>query len=355
MIYLVMCAVNDKTPDTSKVEKMNLEQLFEVCQGHILTACVAYALESAGIKNHEFMQAKEKAVRKNILFDVERRKILNRLEQEQIWYMPLKGSLLKDDYPKLGMRQMSDNDILFDTTYRKQVQKIMTDLGFECVHYGVGWDDSYFKKPVCNFEMHSTLFDSETYGNFHIYYENVKERLIRDDNSNYGYHFTHEDFYLYLLSHEYKHFSNGGTGVRSLLDTYIFMQKFFDVLDWDYINRELEELGIADFERENRKLSMKLFAGEELTDEETKRLEYYIFSGTYGVFENLVKNRVEQYGEGSKVKYVFHRLFPPLEHYKVWFPLAYKYKILIPVVWLYRPIRVIFSNQKCGNNWTRLP
>ena len=32
------------------------------------------------------------------------------------------------------------------------------------------------------------------------------------EGSRYGYHFSDEDFYLYMLAHEYKHFSGSGTG-----------------------------------------------------------------------------------------------------------------------------------------------
>ena len=131
MIYLTACAINGKTPRQERIDKLDLPNLFEVCQKHILTACTAYALESAGVKDHDFTQAKEKAVRKNILLDVERGNILRKLEAEKIWYMPLKGSILKDWYPKLGMRQMSDNDILFDINHRNDVRKIMQQFGFE--------------------------------------------------------------------------------------------------------------------------------------------------------------------------------------------------------------------------------
>jgi len=62
----------------------------------------------------------------------------------------------------------------------------------------------------------------------------------------------------------------GGMGVRLLLDIYIYMKKFHDSLDWDYIKGELEKLGIADFERESRELAMKVFGGGKLTDEEKK-------------------------------------------------------------------------------------
>ena len=49
MIRLVRCALHGEAPDRDWVQTLDLPALFEVCQNHILTACSAYALESAGI------------------------------------------------------------------------------------------------------------------------------------------------------------------------------------------------------------------------------------------------------------------------------------------------------------------
>lgn len=46
------------------------------------------------------------------------------MEQRGIWYLPLKGIILKEFYPSVGMRQMSDNDILFDEAFAEQVRGV---------------------------------------------------------------------------------------------------------------------------------------------------------------------------------------------------------------------------------------
>ncbi|HAJ97267.1 MAG TPA: hypothetical protein DCO72_05980 [Ruminococcus sp.] len=346
MIYLAACAVNQKVPDEKRIQGLDLPSLFSVCQEHILTACVAYALESAGIHERNFTQAKEKSVRKNILFDAERKKVLAELEKEHIWYMPLKGAIIKDWYPRLGMRQMSDNDILCDGNYRSQIRKIMLRLGFTCEHYEEKNDDAYFKPPVCNFEMHDRLFIEIDAGNACQYYKNVKDRLIKDENSQYGYHFRMEDFYIYVNAHEYKHYSDCGTGVRSLLDTYIIMRKFHDEFDWNYISGELKKLETFEFEQQSRELAMKLFNFQELTEEEKSALDYYIFSGVYGKIENKVDKELKEDENFSKAKYIFRRIFIPIEDYKAWFPWAYRHKCLIPVAWAYRLFRGVFVRHR---------
>lgn len=346
MLYLTVCAVKGKKPDSKRMETMDLDGLFKVCQKNILTACAAYALESAGVRHHAFTQAKEKAIRKNVLLDAERRKILNRLEQEKIWYMPLKGAILKNLYPKLGMRQMSDNDILFDKKYRTKVKNIMLDLGFTCKSFNSGNDDAYFKPPICNFEMHSSLFASAHIGKLYEYYQNIKQKLIRDENSQYGYHFRTEDFYVYLTAHEYKHFTAGGVGVRSLVDAYIFMKKYGDSMNWDYLNAELKKLKIQNYEQKRRIIAEKIFNEQELSEKETAMLNYYIFSGSYGTRKNAIKHKVNRLGKGSKAHYLFRRIFPPMEEIESYWNFFYRHKWLIPILWIYRPIKGLLTKRK---------
>ena len=336
MIYLTACAINGRKPKQERIDNLDLPKLFEVCQKHILTACVAYALESAGVKDNDFTQAKEKAVRKNILLDVERGNILRKLEAEKIWYMPLKGSLLHNWYPRLGMRQMADNDILVDGKKMVEVRDIFLDAGYNCECFGQGNHDEYFKEPVMNFEMHSDLFSSTHIGDLYIYFKDVKERLIPDENSEYGYHFSNEDFYIYMMAHEYKHFTGCGTGVRSLVDAYIFLSKYNSDLDWEYINAELNKLGIEKFERNNRELAMKVFSLKPLTLEDKKLLDYYVMSGTYGNTSNVVKNGVKYRGNGSRFRYLMYRFFPPINFLEASVPWAQKSKLLIPVAYMYR-------------------
>ena len=77
----------------------------------MLTAAVAFALEQVMPLPHAFDQAKKKAIRKLTLFEVERLTIAQAFEKARIWYLPLKGIMLKELYPKSAMRQMTDNDI----------------------------------------------------------------------------------------------------------------------------------------------------------------------------------------------------------------------------------------------------
>ena len=197
-----------------------------------------------------------------------------------------------------------------------------------------------------NFELHVSFFpDMEKYSGrgFTDYYRDVKERLVSSDNG-LAQSFTDEDFYIYMIVHEYKHFTDGGTGVRSLLDVYVFMRRFGDGLDRSYLDAEFSKLGIADFERENRRLAGKVFGMEKLTAEEEKQLDYYVTSGVYGNVENAVRNRMS--GQGSRFRYVISRIFLPMEQIRSGYPFFYRHKLLIPLLWIRRILRILFRAPK---------
>ena len=338
LIILSACAVNSVDPDPQIISSIDLDALYEIACEHQLSAVVAIALKSGGLYDPRFEQERAKAIRKTLIFDRERKDILIALERAKIWYMPLKGVILKDYYPQMGMRQMSDNDILVDALRADDVHEIMTRLGYSTAIYDSGHRDDYRKPPVSHFEMHRILFSEENGEEFYKYYRDVKTRLVKDKENNYGFHFTHEDFYIYMIAHEYKHYIWAGTGIRSLLDTYVFLQRYNDLLDWKYLKDEFNKLNIADFEIQNRMLSLALFnvgQKDSLSEKQEKMFQYYFTSGAYGTKEHVVQNIIMKSG---KLKYAFGQIFPPMKAIKEHYPLFYKHKILIPLLPLYRLI-----------------
>lgn len=152
MLYLVRCLLHNKIPSKEKIKKNDLSKLYEVAKGHSLTVITAYALNLAGVEDTQFKEAKNKSVRKSLYFEIERASVLSELEKAEIWYMPLKGIILKDYYPKSIMREMCDNDILFDNSKIEDVKRIMISLGFNMEHDDYGHVLAFFKKPyLCCF------------------------------------------------------------------------------------------------------------------------------------------------------------------------------------------------------------
>lgn len=342
LLYLIRCVLNNKMPSKKKLDRIDLSGLLAVAKAHSLTAIAAYALESAGIYDKDFEEEKYLCIRRNLIMDHEREQVIEELEKAGIWYMPLKGSVIKDMYPDMGMRQMADNDILVDETRMADVKAIMESLRFETDIFGQSHQDVYKKPPVSNFEMHSRLLEPR-YGKLYKYLIDVKEKLIKDDDNEFGYHFSDDDLYIYFLIHEYKHFSEAGTGLRSLVDTYVILKHLDGKLDSDYISPKCQKLGIADFERSNREAAMKLFDCGKLTKSEQELLDIFIFSGTYGNFETRIKMAGAAH-KTSKVKYIFERLKISEDALKEFYPFFYKHKALRPLLYAWRLInKAIFQ------------
>ena len=64
--------------------------------------------------------------------------------------------------------------------YADDVRTIMEGLGFTTEHFDVGSHDVYYKKPVCNFEMHRALFGPEHEEKLYEYYVKHPERMPRE-------------------------------------------------------------------------------------------------------------------------------------------------------------------------------
>ncbi len=132
VIYMCTCTVNGESPDKERIDSLNLEHLYKAANKHNLSAIVGYSLESAGVFDNSFIQAKAKAIRKVAAMEIDKEMLFERFEQEKIWYLPLKGTVIKDLYPSIGLRQMADFDILFDRKYQEKVRDIFLELGFTC-------------------------------------------------------------------------------------------------------------------------------------------------------------------------------------------------------------------------------
>ena len=222
LIYLISCAVNGVKPDPERVAGMDLDAIFSLASRHMLAATVAPALKAAGIQDKRFAKALEHSALKSSTMDMEMAALFAELDAAGIWHMPLKGTVLQHLYPVYGMRQMSDHDILFDAERAKAVKSIMERLGFSTEYFDEGNHDVYHKEPVSNFEMHRELFGPSHDEKLYEYYKDVQNRLLGE---GYEKHLSPEDFYLYVTAHEYKHYTGGGTGLRSVLDTYVYLQK----------------------------------------------------------------------------------------------------------------------------------
>lgn len=386
-------------------QKIYIGRIYYIAKKHNLVSIMAQAMEKLGFESDSdiwkrWLKEKNQLIYKSVLMDVEREAIQDFFEENNIWYMLLKGMVIRKYYPAPELREMADNDILFDNKYSKEVYDFMTARGYKSDDYNKGYHDEYLKPPAYNFEMHRQLVSSKERPKWYEYYKDVKSILINDANGKNQFYFSDNDFYVYFIVHTYKHFLNSGMGLRTVLDVYLYLNNLQDKLDFDYIEEQLKKLDAYDFEQTFRSLAFKMFgenakegnaAADELQDsfddkeqdmlresfdakkqdklcgsfdakeqdkwwnsfddKEHDMLSYILDAGTYGNLENSVAHKMgytkgEKKKASDKAKYIFRRLFPSMDTIEEFFPFFYKHKWAIPFLYIYRIGKIPFTRRK---------
>lgn len=350
-IYLTACMLNSAVPDKGRLKQMDLSKICLLAKKHMLASAIYLSLEQTGCLEYldkeladQWRMYADAVIRKNILMNVERKNIFDCFESEGIWYVPLKGCIISDYYPDFGMREMADNDILYDVSYQEKVHDIMLERGYHVKEYKVSNHDVYIKDPVYSFEMHKDLISRTAYPDLSAFFDSIKDRLIRVSGKEYEYCLSHEDFYMFFICHAYKHYEyGGGTGLRTIADTYL-LKKRFD-LDERYVEAGFAQIRITKYERELTHLAEALFSEPEriystpletqLTYSERQMLEYILGSGVFGTKNNLVRKRLVRDEGGddihfrTRISYILHRIYPKGAAYVERYPFFYRH------VWAY--------------------
>ena len=347
-LHLISLYLNKKEEPSFKIDESNFPFFLKLSKHHSLTALFYKVVKDTKVDiKEEYLKVLEPYyfanVQKHVLFAKERKELIDYLYLNGITYLQLKGLVLKDYYPDPYTREFADNDIYFEGN-DEVVKKFFADRGYEVEIFRKSNHDVYLKKPCLNFEMHRALF-GETGDNEKIvkYFKHPNIRLVNPLAAEA--YFPLDDFYVYFTAHSYKHFHSAGCGIRTLIDFYLFLKKNDEneLLNFKYINKQLEKMDLVDFSNQISTLSIKVFDEKELSNEEMETLLFIASSGTYGTLENRVNKGIKQKG---KFKYFMSRIFPPYRFYKSAYPWAYKVPILIPIAWLCRFFRILFKDPK---------
>ena len=348
LLYLLNCSLHQTQPDWSLLADADLDELEQLGRFHGVGAMAGSVI----VEGHDggLFTAEQKAqwkenyyhsVRDSLLVDREIDRVCGALSGACIGFVKLKGSVLRSCYPKRGMREMSDVDLLIDPKKREQAKAVMEELGYETEVFGKTNHDIYIKPPVYHFELHNQLF-MELYADYIDYFRDSFEKLPPASGDGYEKKLSNEDFYLFMIAHACKHLHKGGIGLRVLTDIFVAERHF--QLDRDRIDRELPKLGLVRDEMNLRSLSEKLFASPmtgmtcpALSKDEENLLTFMMKSGLRGSFEQHINNQAPQgvYADShdlskNKWHYIKNRLFMDPKTYRTKYPFFYRHKIARP-------------------------
>lgn len=331
---------------------INWEALYKICKFHKIESVVAHGLDKMQGKENipqeirkKFEQAWQLEVARDTTQQFSLEELLQAFEEAGVYCMALKGVFMKQFYPQPDLRMMADIDILFRLEQEEKVEEILTKLGYYCDHK----DDHhhvYFRKPFMNIEMHYCLVDEDS--RFAAYYANPWEKAVQAEGKTYVQKYGWEDFYIYVIAHFAKHFENGGSGIRSIVDIWQFEKKMKEQMNWTYVESELEKIGLKEFLHHMEQLTAIWFEGEKRNSFYEQLTEIIVGSGVYGTVENYKIQTVASADKKvwmGQMKVWISTIFFPYRLMKLQYRYLEKYPILLPVAWIQRIFRTIFKRK----------
>lgn len=349
VISLVASVINGTTPQESG--NIDLSKAIDFAQKQSVLNLVAYAAESFKAKpdEHTMRFLDEFRMQKMIVEaqqELAAQDACKKLDEMGVRHMLLKGSVMKNYYPSPDMRTMGDIDILVEADRCDEVVKAFIADGFKFA--GEGDLHSNVKKGNAYIEFHRSMADGclETLS---AYYGDGFRLPHKCKESEYEYKLADEDFYVFLVAHIAKHYRYGGTGIRSLLDLYVY-EKALPSLDFDYINGELEKIGLLVFCNKIRKITYNWYSGN-FDGEFDLMAEYIVAGGVYGIEGTSMQNsfildNIDENIRSKKVISVFSVIFPDYNEMKIRYPVLENKKILLPLFWIVRFFDTLIHNPK---------
>ena len=310
---------------------------------------VAYAAESLKIKPDErTMRFLDEFRMQKMVVEAQQElaacDACQKLDKMGVRHMLLKGSVMKNFYPSPDMRTMGDIDILVDAARCDDVVKAFMADGFEFA--GEGNLHSNVKRGNVYIEFHRSMVDS-CHETLSAYYGDGFRLPHKSEGSEYEYKLTDEDFYVFLVAHIAKHYRYGGTGIRSLLDLYIY-EKSLPSRDFDYINGELEKIGLLVFYNKIRKITYDWYSGG-FDGEFDIMSEYIVSGGVYGIDgismqNSFILDNIDEDIHSKKIKNIFGIIFLNYDEMKIRYPVLKNKKFFLPLFWIVRFFDTIIHN-----------
>lgn len=346
MKKILQIVIKDKPIDLLQSDYKKMLSLFSF---HHLENWLYYAAKKGvfSLTKEEWINLEKihaTAIYKALIQEEELKSISILFSENGIPFLPLKGSILRKWYPSSDLRSMADLDILIPKSDFKKVKSILPSLGYTLKHEG-GNHDVYHKLPFMNIEIHQNMMD-ESY-TLSSYYQDIWLKVKVKNQGSTELELTDEDFYLFVIAHGAKHFNNGGTGVRFLLDIY-FILKQYPNLNRAYLTQELQKMGLIAFEEQMRKLANGWIDDTPLNEEDKTISDYIVRSGAYGTVQHAITSQLSIHDEilrfsQKKWAYLWKKAFPPYSVMKRAFPGLRFVPFLLPFFYGFRIVRAIFK------------
>ena len=257
----------------------------------------------------------------------------------QIDYLPLKGCVMKEMYPKAELRAMNDADILIRVEQYDAIRPVMERLGYRFV----AESDCELKWVTQGLyvELHKRLIPSFI-KDFYAYFGDGWQLAHKQEGTKYA--LSAEDEFLFIFTHFARHYREGGVGIRHMADIWYYRLKT-PSLDEEKIRSVLKQMSLDTFYTNILKTLEHWFEGGEETPVTRQITNYIAGSGSFGESETkAAADNLRKAGGKGRKGLILRALFPPLENMRYAYPVLRKQPVLLPVMWVYRGVKVALRN-----------
>lgn len=267
--------------------------------------------------------------------------ISQKLSENKIPHMPVKGWYVRTLYPVPELRTFGDIDILINKQDRQKTNEIFIENGYSLKD---NWEPTYsYDKGALRCEVHTELMDSDIGKGDRVisYFSDALKTAQNDIGERFS---PQKDLHLmYLFCHLAKHLYNGGAGIRMYMDIALFVKEYSDTLDLEKIYEDFKVLHLDRFFKTVLFACSEWFKIDlpfEINDADPVSLDslkkYTFEADLFGKARDKSVISLRNDESGSKESVVKDTLFPNAKKIEERYKFIKGRKYLLPVAWVAR-------------------
>lgn len=254
-------------------------------------------------------------------------------------YAPLKGAILKNDYPQTYFRFMSDLDFYIKPEDRPTIRAAIEGISgkFKGTESG---DEQFIFWDTLGVEFHGRLL----YRNTKTGIENYPAWEFVDEEKN---QLSEEGYSLNLIGHAVHDLAGSGPGIRYILDLWTYRNRHKPQPDWDAVDEQLKKDTIYDAAHNLLNLSEFLFGNGEESPLMIEMADYVLKGGLHGDYK---RGLASQAASGNALR---KQLFRNRTEFENRYPWLKRYPFLLPVAWVMRIAQSLKRHKKVIGRWRK--
>ncbi len=330
--------------DFNSISKKEWQFLYAVSLKHDVCPLVSYGLEQLGFLNENnpyFENFNKETLKAHLRYENQNYDLnflIEKLEDNKINFITLKGAELRKLYAKPFLRTSADIDILISAKDIKMVEELLVK-SFEYKKLSENAHECTFVSPSgTNIEFHFSLIEEGWAKNANKILSNAFKNAKISSGYNYKMELNESAFYYYHLAHMAKHVETGGCGIRPFIDLYL-MDEVFN--NFEEINAILEKGGLLKFYKVVKAMCGVWFENNKRDNLLNEFEEFILTGGIFGSLEN--KAKIGGQKSGGKIKHILSKIFIPYSTLKYMFPVIQKHKWLTPLFEVVRWFKLLFD------------